>query len=229
MKKSIVRVLDVPVSQLPSDWAITLKQSQSSLGLPVYDPILNQYLAIQDAKWSILLHLVIKKKWLSRLKIPCDKKIADFYEPVGEWLYRTLELCIQCHALAPSTYVNAAAWFSAITSEAKTSVALRFINQDSEGSIQEIKDECYKISNTLRKGSNPYDPEQDRHTHALIEASLTLSERSDRFRKDYWKPFLSSHARSNSQLKAGGGGVLSREGEKIWFSSGRGRGKIRYI
>ena len=64
MTKSIILAPDVPVAQLPPDWAIAMKQAQSGLIVPIADPTLKRYLGIQDGKWSILnlIHSSLPKK-----------------------------------------------------------------------------------------------------------------------------------------------------------------------
>ena len=64
-------------------------------------------------RWMLWLHWCVKKKWYSKHKIPTSPRFQKLYEPYGEVLHRTLELCIQCHT-KNSGYADAAEWFGRI-------------------------------------------------------------------------------------------------------------------
>lgn len=197
-------------------------------------PALEQFLAVEDGKWVILHYWVVKKKWHSQLKIPCQRKTVQFYEPLGEWLYRILELCIQCHAVHQlgTNYPNAASWFSSIVIEAKMSVLRGFIARSTdgkEGCIQEYKDGASQLSGTLRRRENPYFLEVEPHIYRLVEAALELEDESDIFLRDYWQPFLGSITRLIAHRKQGAHITLVERDGKLYSQGGKGRGKILYF
>jgi hypothetical protein len=215
-----------------------MQHGQSELPAPVLfarTPAEKQFLAVEDGKWVILHYWVVKKKWHSRLKIPCQRKTVQFYEPLGEWLYRILELCIQCHAVHQlgANYPNAASWFSSIVIEAKMSVLGGFIARSTdgkEGCIQEYKDGASKLSGTLRRGENPYFLEVEPHIYRLVEAALELADEPDiSFLRDYWRPFLKSITLLVAHRKQGGRITLVEHKRKLYSQGGKGRGKTLFF
>lgn len=179
------------------------------------------FLLGNEAKWLLILHWVIKKKWISKHKIPVKRALANLYEPAGLLWFHFLELCIQCHSLhSDGNYRNAAEWFGFLIKERKLSIleyifiqeqkeaddknrkqGVRPLNKNTQQTHRviatskvEFIDKNQYISKCLRKEINPFDPNHDTHHYRLIQACLELSHRSDTFRQKFWKDFLGSYS-----------------------------------
>ncbi|MDJ0571503.1 MAG: hypothetical protein QNJ53_20985 [Pleurocapsa sp. MO_192.B19] len=159
-------------------------------------------LECREGRWLIVFHWVIKKKWLSKHKIPTRQKK---YEPEGEFWFWILELCLQLHSTKwGKPYENAADWFSWIVYERRLPdwealfPELKQSNSDEKpiGRITKtkFKENEQLISGDLRQGKNPWHPEFNPHHYSIISAALEMSEYSDRFHNQFWKKFLAAYS-----------------------------------
>jgi hypothetical protein len=154
--------------------------------------------ALTEVHWIFGLHYVFKLKWDSKHKIPVKLKPAAQRGFIlwGDYLYAVLELCVQCHAFAFTSvpYANAAEWFQKVALEMKTS-DLKAIYFAKKGLKRKSVDQQRKLLKALKEYENPGDSITHPHAFALVEAAITLAERSDVFRKKYWNAFKTAYAK----------------------------------
>jgi hypothetical protein len=238
-QKNTIVVEEVPIKYIHSDWETAFEKGQSVV-LPICclpaSKAFNKYLSVETARWRILLHWVVKKKWCSKLKIPGGRKIAKSLEASGENLKQVLELCIQLHPFSRYrySYSDAADWFTEIIDEVRCAEIQAFQERSrtgNEGEAQLTKDTCSNISGSLRGSEpiNPFCPESEPHIWGLIELALEQADRSDRFRKTYWKDFLKSLVAINKKHKQGGEITLVEVDGELMACEGQGRGKKTYF
>jgi hypothetical protein len=140
---------------------------------------------VSRAVWHISLHWVIRKKWASRHRIPCDRKLAKDIEPIGDVLRAVLELAIQVHAVDRRyghQYLNAAEWFGLAAPE----LHRLLIGGGGSGKAADIKT-LQGVKQSFSDLENPVPHDLCPHLWALIEASITASNRSDPIRNRYWR------------------------------------------
>ena len=96
-------------------WDYALSQIQQPFfRLGRFDDAVESLILQLQSNWAIIMHWLIKKKFERKHKIPGDRSLNKFYEPLGELYYRILELCIQVHTYDPCGYDTAADWFARI-------------------------------------------------------------------------------------------------------------------
>lgn len=226
MTKKWVLVDPLPKLESFQEWDTQFDLLQNITYLLPRIPTKSEWLFLleNEAKWLLILHWVIKKKWISKHKIPVKRAVANLYEPAGLLWFHFLELCIQCHSLhSDGNYRNAAEWFGFLIKERKLSIleylfiqeiqkeavddnlageqGVRPLNKNTQQTYRVIATskgefiaENQYISKCLRQEINPFDPNHDTHHYRLIQACLELSDRSDTFRKKFWKDFLRSYS-----------------------------------
>ena len=166
--------------------------------LSIFEPSIQHQLGINQALWKVSAEWLIKKKWISRQKISANRSVSKATEPLGELLYRILELCIQCHTFLPADtpYRNAAHWFQAVVSEMKK-FDFEKITSTSEGNgsgkMQYVKSIRADIKSLKTDWKNPNNPQEDPATYELVKVGLAMAEPSDCFMTDYWKPLLRAY------------------------------------
>ena len=240
-KKKIVLIETIPTTYIDSEWVSTFEKAQQIV-LPVYclkdidNRALRKFIKVETARWRIILHWVVKKKWCSKLKIPDSRKIAKSFEATGEHFKQVLELCIQLHPVSKygHLYSNARNWFSQIINEVRTAEILAFVERNrtgNEGEAQIAKETCSNISGSLRgcEPKNPFCSEAEPHIWRLIESAIEMADKSDLFDKTYWKDFKKSLADINKKRKEGGSlTLIENDDGGLSACLGQGRGKITY-
>lgn len=169
-------------------------------------------------------------KWNRKLKIPVSRRYAKLHEPRGTLLYRTLKLCIACHASShPESqhYLHASDWFFQVAQEVR-----RLDNQEIQANKvigkKVLVKHMYGIIKDLKNLKNPATPETSLHFYRLMEAALSL-ETQDEFNKACWQPFLSATSRWIQALDSQNCHECYVEGNKIVCQVGRGKGKIMLL
>ena len=219
----------LPTKTIPAPWAEALRLIDQPTPLPpLVQPILQMRLDMEEADWRVALYWVVKKKWNPKLKIPRKGRQANLYEPWGELLFRTLELCERLYNVAhpeSQRYLNAADWYLHLIQEAKRIGNCEIIHNQASGKTQAIK-ERYAIISNLKDLKNPANPQTSSHFHRLIEVALSL-EHQDKFNDRYWKPFLRACSQWTQFTDSRSCQEIFIEDNKIMQRCGQGRGKIK--
>jgi hypothetical protein len=187
---------------------------------------------LTEVHWVFGLHYVFKLKWDSKHKIPVKLKPASqrAFKLWGEYLYAVLEMCVECHAATAAgvPYANAAEWFQKVALEMKTS-DLKAIYFAKKGLKRKTVDQQRGLLKALKNYENPGDPKTHPHTFALVEAAITLAERSDVFRKKYWKPFTTAAAQLLENIEASSSWQTVFEKDGLpYVQAGRGNRILPY-
>jgi hypothetical protein len=195
------------------------------------DPQEYARLKLIGGQWLIWLHWVVKKKWLSKHKIPVPREIAKIFEPKGEYLYRLLEICIQVHnSKWGKPYNNGLAWFSQIV-VAEREANIKHVLKDQadetysqKGYSRSFRDDQRQKIGQLENLQNPWHPELSPHHHRLMAAALELAGVSDKFFDDYWKPFLKAYRGWIRSLDSPNWSAVWVENNQLKCQAGRGKG-----
>jgi hypothetical protein len=198
------------------------------------DPQEHARLKLIGGQWLIWLHWVVKKKWLSKHKIPVSREVAKLYEPKGEYLYRLLEICIQVHASRWGEYYNnnGLAWFGYIVKTERDANIRHVLNNEAKnetysqgGYGRAFRDDQRQIIAQLENLQNPWHPELSPHHHRIMAAALEL-EVSDIFLNNYWKPFLKAYRGWIRSLDSPNWAAAWVEGNHLKCQAGRGKGSV---
>ena len=218
----------LPTETIPAPWAKALHLIDQLTPLPpLTQPILRMRLDIEEADWRVALYWVVKKKWNPKLKLPIKRRQATLYEPWGELLFRTLELCERLYNVAhpeSQRYLHAADWYLHLIQEAKRMGHCAIIHNRASGKTQSVK-ERYAIIRDLKASTNPANPQTSVHFHRLIEAALRL-EHQNQFNSRYWKPFLRACSQWTQLTNSRSWQETFIESNKIMQRCGRGKRKI---
>lgn len=214
-------------------FGLTIDSIQKShTALCIFDSPLQHQISINESLWKVGIEWLVKKKWIPRQKVSGNRSAIKAVEPLGELLYRILEVCIQSHGFSPASapYRNAAHWFQSVAFEMKR-FDFNELTSKSErkgtGKKQYVKSVRDDIK-ALKERKNPNDPETDPASFALTEAGFAMADTSDRFDTDYWKPLIRAYSAWATELDKNSNweylhvteqGVLIGQG-------GQGRGKI---
>lgn len=218
MREKEAKLIDrVPILKKDPQWNFALQVVQCPTVLTALSPEQQTAIEVFSGKWLLFLHWVIKKKWISKHKVPISPKYVKFYEPKGEQLYRILEMCIQCHSTPwGAHYSNAAQWFSAIVATERGMEIDYVLNESEkakgkEGNGKTKDNRVYKndmlyhhweVIKILQYAGNdviktpmkkPYSPNEMPHHYCLIEAASDLARNSDIFKKQFWNPYLAAY------------------------------------
>ncbi len=206
-------VPDLPALKKDSEWNTALKGLEFFQGviLPELEPTPAEvaFLVADAGRTSMVLHWVVKKKWLSKHKIPFIRGVGKLYEPEGDFWYWLLELCIQCHLTSwGKPYRNASHWYSCLFWERKLpnieyavfGISSQNTNEYTTGMEAYRKNE-QAIVGLLRKGENPFSARFNLHHCCLMQASIEMANSSDRFRSQYWRKFLAAYSKWINSLK----------------------------
>jgi hypothetical protein len=175
MNQTNKRVQLVPIVKIPPPddtvWALAINSVQKPfVPLLIPNPLVEKHLAINEALWIVALHWVFRKKWCKRHKIPANRAATKAVEPLGELLFRILELCIQCHAVLPAgsnPYGNAAVWFDLIVWETKRGDFAEILSphESGQGKNKHARKIWKDVKSLKEDWENPNAPESDPHTH----------------------------------------------------------------
>jgi hypothetical protein len=81
----------------------------------------------------------------------------------------------------------------------------------------------------LKEYENPGDSKTHPHANALVEAAFTLAERSDVFRKKFWKPFTVASAKLLENIEASSSWQTVFEKDGLpYVQAGRGNRFLPY-
>ncbi|HEY9601248.1 MAG TPA: hypothetical protein V6C85_06525 [Allocoleopsis sp.] len=233
MTKPLIRIVDDPVKPLPKikhtpefDEIFQSSQTPVITCRPKSD-IERIVVEMISGQWVLWLHWVIKKKWLSKHKIPTRRGYTKLYEPRGELLYRILELCLQLHSSKwGGNYRNAFDWFHQYLEFERSGEIELVLKSDSDSkkgwkrSYQKAHRACL-IS--LRDGVNPYHKIEEPHIYRLMEAALPLAEQSDIFEANFWKPFLRAYTAWIRSHDGDDWASCWVDGDKLRIQDGKGQ------
>lgn len=222
----------VPISKVPPPWHLAIDSIQSPfVPLLIPNKPTETHIAINEALWVVALHWVFKKKWSKRHKIPANRAVKDAVKPLGELLYRILELCIQCHAVLPVNSTrcgNAAQWFDCVVWETKRRDFAEILFQSykkGQGKKQEVG-EIWTEIRLLKGGSNPFNLEFSPHSFRLVDEALKLA-KLENFNQEYWRPLLKAYSNWARALDQNDNWKFFRvEAGKLVAQNGRGRGRL---
>ena len=225
-------ITKIPIEKISPPWDEAINSAQnSSIILSISNDILREQISINEDIYIIALHWLFKKKWQSNHKIPANRNTAKAIEPLGEFLLQILNLCLECHLVAPSGYINAAEIFQKIVEEMKQGDLAEILGerQKGEGKRAFCKKTLDEIK-SLKSNKNPYQVSKSPHTHRLIEIALQLANQgaNDLFVEKTWKPFLKAYSRWNRELDRNPDwGYIHTKADKLFIQAGKGRGSTR--
>jgi len=220
----------IDISRLPkipreTDWNVTfcLLQNPTFTFPENLSPAQQALLELSEGELLLIMHWVIKKKWISRHKIPFPRKAQALYEPKGDYWFWILELCLQLHPTEfGQKYRNAGEWFCWLIHEQRQVNGAGVVNDKIRkgGQKEAIRQNYQSISGKLRRGENPFNQESTPHHWLLAEAGLSLAEVSDRFDQQYWKKFKAALSKVS---KLDGFDYVWIGEEKLCAQGGRGK------
>lgn len=230
-----IDIPSLPTLKNEPEWDTALKGIEifQCIILRELEPAEIAFLEGDAGKWVMVFHWVIKKKWLSKHKIPFIRGLGKLYEPEGNFWYWLLEICIQCHSTSWGIpYRNASHWYSCLFWERKhpnieyivSGISKQDTNKYPSGREAYRKNE-QAIVGALRKGENPLDARLIRHHCCLMQASIEMAELSDRFRSQYWRKFLAAYSKWIDSLKNFNFVSIETKKETIRLAEQDGRGK----
>jgi hypothetical protein len=199
--------------------------------LHIADTALDAQLAHLEGFWILTSHLVYKKKFDSRHKLPIRLQ-SDFRAGLEAWadvMKAFFELAIQCHAVPSkhsSSYANATDWFAGIVRELK-SAQLKGLFKVGPKSKKESVNKFRALVKQLKEDLNPFDPDSEPHTFKLVETAISIQRRADRWRKDYWLPFLKAWSAFTSNVDRNPMWRMVESCENGKFTAQKGQGKYK--
>lgn len=222
----------VPTEEISPPWDEAINSVQKpSIMLWIPDEPLRDQISLNEEIYTIALHWLLKKKWRSKHKIPASRKVANAVEPLGEFLFRLLNLCSECHVLAPRRLGDAAEIFQKAVQEMKQGNLEEILSPDQKGDGK--KKHCkttFEEIKILKSNQNPYEVCRSPHTYRLTEIALQLAnqEVNDLFIKKVWKPFLKAYSGWNRELDRNPDwGYITIKAGKLFIKEGKGRGSTR--
>lgn len=198
-----------------------------------------------DCYWEIVSCWVKQKKWGVKSKLPCNRALSKQLEPVGELLFRELELCIQCHS-APGfniSYRNAAEWFAVITRSARR-IRLKRLAQQRRRTKTEVIQINRLALKDLKRYENPYKLKRFEEllgeevtlwlewlqpVDKLTDVAIAMAEKSGSFCKDFWRPYLRAYSRWIAAIDSRDYQVPWIENDQVYVGVGSGRGRILFF
>jgi hypothetical protein len=186
------------------------------------------------ARYEMALALLVRRKWNPKHKLPVGLALASPMKPLAEVLRSISELCKEAHYCQemlphPIPYAHAAVWFREVYWELVGAAIIKAITpvaisdrRKKEGLLGGMLDEL----RALREFQNPIsDADEMLATQILFGAAISLSEQSERFRKNYFNPLLKAVAADIKALSGEGWGVayLVEDG-RACVQAGKGRG-----
>lgn len=127
-------------------------------------------LQLVENRYLACAHLIYKKRWNNRHKMPFSKTECANAEPLADVLLAYLNLTIELHAIgAGPHYPYAMIWFQGIFNEMLAS------SIESVSDVRQTKQDCVDalraLTNKLHNGCNPFDPDREPHHYRLIAAA----------------------------------------------------------
>lgn len=220
----------IPTQMIDPPWdsAISSIEAFFSPTIPFNNGLI-QHLNFNDNVWEVALHWLLKKKWHSKHKIPVSRNVATKIEPLGEFLLQILEICSQVHLMYPSGYINATEWFYHIVLEMRNGDINEICTPIKKGDGK-FK-HCSEIRShvkVLKQSKNPFDSARSPHTYRLIEASINLSQKSDKFDDGCYQPLIKAYSSWGRNLHDDvNWQMLTVDKEKLFIHAGKGRGKVK--
>lgn len=223
--------IQLPIHAIRPPWDEAIDSVQKPfISLLIPNEPLEWHLSINEGLYNIALHWVFKKKWQSKYRIPAKANVAKAVEPLGEFLFRILDLCSECHLVAGSGY-TAAEWFKGAVWEMKRGDFAAILSPQKKGEGK--KKHCQVIQEEVRllkRWNNPYRSLTSPYTYRLIDVALKLADRgnNDVFVKKVWRPFLDAYSKWATALSKNPDWVyLTIKNGQLYMQAGRGRAKLR--
>ncbi|HEY9662552.1 MAG TPA: hypothetical protein V6C65_29210 [Allocoleopsis sp.] len=166
---------------------------------------------------------VIRLKWDSKFR--SGEKSPTVHRPLekleGELWYRVLNLIQEIFLLGiDDIYPHPSLRFTCVFQERH--MGLFDAPEDKQKALDQIRSE----NRQLRDLSNPIDPDRFPHTHGLIEQATATSENLDRFRTRHYMPMVKAR-QALTTFHAKNSTVFKQTKEGVFFSTGRGKGKLK--
>lgn len=230
----IISLVDASKIKPPGDKAVDCIQSCHVVTASCNEAQ-KRHIQINDVMYIIATHWVFKNKYKPNHKIPVKRKIAKTVKPLGNFLTKLLELCIQAHQIPEhqidvSDYKNGVDFFIKIVDEMKRGDLIEILLQDSQKQgksnyADSIRNEIKKLH---ERYENPYNPQTSKHTFKLIEICFFAIDTLDYklFDKNFYSPFITAYRqwarelRENKEFQC-----LTVENGKLFIHEGRGKGK----
>ncbi len=221
------KIKPVSVSQDKS-WKLAFDVAQAP-ALPLLGMEARRYKLVctQHDILKLGLHQVYRRHWDSKHKFPCrlEKLERQAIEIYGNYWWELLKMAERLHSHQDfgKPYPNAASWFKHIVMEYR---GIK-INSDENVSKTDLADLITKHLQHLRNYENPFDPDLEPHLVSLVNAAISLAEKSDQFKKRNWEPFLRAYTAWRDDLKTNSSWyavVKSNDGK--YYNQGKGRVKI---
>jgi hypothetical protein len=185
----LAKVSMAPLQLIPEDTREYFDRGVNILTLRPNTEVLDIIECWTDSQIQLGLHWLIKKKYNSRHKIPVKRDMAKAFEPWGDFLLATYELCLQCHPFETSRqYLSGADWFSRVLVETRLNLLNSSSDQAYRGTTKRSQiDDVRQAIKAMRNGENPIDAERCPHEHTLISVAIKMVGENDLFRKTYWE------------------------------------------
>ncbi|MEP0873000.1 hypothetical protein NDA01_24740 [Trichocoleus desertorum AS-A10] len=232
MAKSGAEIALLQTSEIEPPWDKGLDLVQHPFPrLHIADTALDAQVAHIEGFWALTSHLVYKKKFDSRHKLPIRLQ-GDFRAGLETWadvVKQFFELAIQCHALPSeqsSKYANATDWFSGVVWELKNA-QFKGLFKIGPKSKKESVSKFRNLIKKLKEDINPFDPALEPHTFKLVEAAIGIQRRADRWRKDHWIPFLKAWSAFISNIDRNPLWRMVERDENGKFTAQKGQGKYK--
>ncbi len=202
------------------------------------------------SQYDISLHLLIKKDWLSKHRVPYPRARQKLYKPKAEvfsQLFKLIERCLTWKKKVDLpgyqlTITDTPTWFSIVLFE--------WIKRDIAGSVLNLdSSESLSRPNSYRGRKKQTAMSQDRAFITMLErldtsflnypflgeatqeiycTAIEMSERFDQFRKQYWKPYIKA-LRNELKHKSGKDWTVAHvELDKFKAQQGTGRGELSF-
>lgn len=233
---SIIPFVEAGSIKPPDDKAINCIQSHHVVTAS-YNEAQKWQIQINNEIYAIATHWVFKKKYKPNHKIPVKRKIAKAVEPLGNFLVKLLELCIQAHQISEhqidvSDYKNGVDFFIKIMDEMKGGDLVEILSPNSQKQgktnyVTSIRDEIKKLHDRYE---NPYNPQTSKHTFKLIQICFFAIDKLDyeKFYKEYYRPFLTAYRQWARELRENKNfQYLTVKNGELFIQEGRGKGKIK--
>lgn len=171
----------LPFNRIDPPWDNTLERLQTERLPKNFSYSSDDLRFLSNRTWDTALAWMVKKKWMSKLKIAGNPKLVEAIEPLGDLLHALMELCIQAHALPDSPltkYKNASELFETASQEL---YIICLCGSPSKSSL--IADLRVNYLQPLKDFQNPF-PEGTA-LYDLFSVSLWFGEKSDLFNRRY--------------------------------------------
>lgn len=199
---------------------------------------------------NYLLPFIIQQKWDSKQKLPrLRKRGKQGYKILANMYVKAIDVCLQIqpsrlnielnlqNKILTVNVENPAALFAKMLWESDLESAAVQIFREAE-TVKEMKTVTVKEMKTVTVKAkrikemkrqnkdlkslefNPFDPTYSPATYTFVREGFDLANRSDLFRKNYWRPFISARAAWTKEFQKAGWLNLAHDDD---------RGRIGYV